>query len=205
LLEELEQILDLEDLLILKAPAPGRIVKTRGDHEKHMSEGAVMLAYAMHLLRTTPAMVVHIHPDGMHAKQFNFKTWLEARGFRRRVTTGTTPYGGSYSSSNGWTIVVHPISGRGDVVANDGGVHVSAECKGGIINTEHNGQKSKLYRGLCETIGLLMASPSSGKQVAVVPDTPTTRSLAARLAPRCRVASIGIALVGPMGEITDIV
>jgi hypothetical protein len=32
------------------------------------------------------------------------------------------------------------------------------QCKGGIINTRHPGQVSPLYRGLCETVGLLTAT-----------------------------------------------
>ena len=34
--------------------------------------GAVMVAYAMHLLRTEGAQGVRIHPDGEHGKQFDF-------------------------------------------------------------------------------------------------------------------------------------
>lgn len=41
-------------------------------------------------------------------------------------------------------IVVHPASGNGDVVAGAGGMIISAECKGGIINTRHPGQVSRL-------------------------------------------------------------
>jgi hypothetical protein len=101
-------------------------------------------------------------------------------------------------------IVVHPASGEGDVVAEIDGVILSAECKGGIINTKHSGQVSRLYKGLCETVGLLMANPSPGRQIAVVPRTNATQKLAQRLAPRCAVAGIEIALVGGRGEIEDV-
>jgi hypothetical protein len=74
------------------------------------------------------------------------------------------------------------VSGKGDVVADVGGAVISAECKGGIINTRHSGQVSRLYKGLCETVGLLMAVPSPGRQVAVVPRTESTHKLALRLA-----------------------
>lgn len=78
-------------------------------------------------------------------------------------------------------------------------------AKGGIINTRHSGQVSRLYRGLCETVGLLMASETPGRQVAVVPYTEGTLRLAKRMAARCAQADIEIALVGRKGEVTDIV
>jgi hypothetical protein len=61
-----------------------------------------------------------------------------------------------------------------------------------------------LYKGLCETVGLLMATPSQGRQVAVVPFTQSTLRLAERLAPRCALAGIEIALVGSRGEVRDV-
>lgn len=81
---------------------------------------------------------------------------------------------------------------------------ISAECKGGIINTRHPGQVSRLYKGLCETVGILVASPSQGRQVAVVPLIDATRRLANRLAPRCAMAGIEIALVGSRGEVVNV-
>ena len=92
----------------------------------------------------------------------------------------------------------------GDVVAKVGNHVISAECKGGIINTRHPGQVSRLYRGLCETVGMLMATPSQGRQIAVVPFTEGTLRLAERLAPRCALAGIEIALVGSRGEVRDV-
>jgi hypothetical protein len=86
-----------------------------------------------------------------------------------------------------------PRSRLGDVVAEVGDHVISAECKGGIINTKHPGQVSRLYKGLCETVGMLMATPSQGRQVAVVPFTEGTLRLAERLAPRCALAGIQIA------------
>ncbi len=86
-----------------------------------------------------------------------------------------------------------------------GGQVISAECKGGIINTRHPGQVSRLYKGLCETVGMLMATPAQGRrQVAVVPMTEGTIRLAERLAPRCALAGIEIALVGSRGEVVSI-
>lgn len=175
--------MDFEDLVTALAPPPNRVGKADGDHEHHLYEGAVMIAYAMHLLRTEGAQHVRIHPDGEHGKQFDFSAWLERRQFRKIAAIGTTAYGGAYENSAGQTITVNPRSGLGDVVADVGDHVISAECKGGIINTKHSGQVSRLFKGLCETVGMLMATPSQGRQVAVVPLTASTLRLAERLAP----------------------
>src|SRR4051794_37730149 len=90
----------------------------------------------------------------------------------RSTRKGATGGGqGDSRSARRFTAVVrrNPKSGLGDVVADVGDHVVAAECKGGIINTRHPGQVSRLYRGLCETVGLLMATPSQGRQGAVVP------------------------------------
>ena len=71
---------------------------------------------------------------------------------------------------------------------------IVAECKGGIINTRHPGQKSRLRSGLCEAVGLLMAHEMNGDRLfAVVPDTEDTRRLAERIRPRC--VSVGINVI----------
>jgi hypothetical protein len=82
--------------------------------------------------------------------------------------------------------------------------HDETQVVGGIINTRHPGQVSRLYKGLCETVGLLVANPSPGRQIAVVPRTEGTLKLAQRLAPRCALAGIEIALVGSRGEVVDV-
>ena len=185
-------------------PPPNRDGKSDGAHEHHLYEGAVMVAYAMHLLRTQGARDVRVHPDGEHGKQFDFAGWLGRRAFTKVSGVGSTAYGGVYRNPAGQTITVNPKSGLGDVVANIGDHVISAECKGGIINARHPGQLSRLYRGLCETVGLLMATPSQGRQVAVVPLTDGTLRLAERLAPRCALAGIEIALVGSRGEVLEV-
>lgn len=196
--------MDFDDLVTALAPPPNRVGKSDGDHEHHLYEGAVMVAYAMHLLRTTSAKEVRIHPDGEHGKQFDFAGWLGRRGFSMVSSSGKTSYGGTYTDGEGRAIIVSPKSGLGDVVAKVGNQIVSAECKGGIINTRHAGQVSRLYKGLCETVGLLMATPSPGRQVAVVPYTESTLRLATRLAPRCAFAGIELALVKSRGEVIDV-
>lgn len=196
--------MDFEDLVTALEPPRNRVGKSDGTHEHHLYEGAVMVAYAMHLLRTEGARDVRIHPDGEHGKQFDFAGWLVRRGFAKGSSLGSTAYGGVYRNAEGQTITVNPRSGLGDVVAEAGDHIISAECKGGIINTRHPGQVSRLYKGLCETVGMLMATPSQGRQVAVVPLTESTRRLAERLAPRCSLAGIEIALVGSRGEVVDV-
>jgi hypothetical protein len=195
---------DFDDLVTALAPPPNRVGKADGEQEHHLYEGAVMVAYAMHLLRTEGARDVRVHPDGEHGKQFDFAGWLSRRGFSMVSTLGTTSYGGVYRNADGQTITINPRSGLGDVVAEAGGQVISAECKGGIINTRHSGQVSRLYKGLCETVGMLMATPSPGRQVAVVPKTDATVRLAERLALRCALAGIAIALVGSRGEVVDV-
>jgi hypothetical protein len=196
--------MDFGDLVKQLAPPPNRKGKHDGEYEHHLYEGAVMVAYAMHLLRTERTTEVSIHPDGTHGKQFDFRDWLGRHGFSMVEPLGTTAYGGRYADTSGNRIVLLPKAGVGDVVAKLSDQNITAECKGGIINTRHAGQVSRLYRGLCETVGLLMASPSLGRQVAVVPYTEQTFRLAARLIPRCNIAGIEIALVKCRGEIIDV-
>jgi hypothetical protein len=196
--------MDLDDLIERREPPTNRAGKSEGPHEHHFYEGAVMLAYATHLLRTTTTKEIHIHPDGMHGKQFDFADGLRRRGFMICTRSGKTTYGGTYIDEHGRKVIVNPKSGLGDVVAEIDGVMVSAECKGGIINTRQAGQVSRLNKGLCETVGRLMASPSRGRQVAVVPYTESTLRLAQKLAPRCTQAGIEIALVKDRGEVFDV-
>lgn len=196
--------MDFEDLVTALSPPPNRVGKSDGEHEHHLYEGAVMVAYAMHLLRTQDTRHVRVHPDGEHGKQFDFAAWLLRRDFIKVSSVGTTSYGGTYRNAAGQKITVNPKSGLGDVVAEVGSHVISAECKGGIINTRHPGQMSRPYKGLCETVGMLMATPSQGRQIAVVPFTESTLRLAERLAPRCALAGIEIALVGSRGEVRDV-
>jgi hypothetical protein len=196
--------LDLDDLVTMKFAPPNRVGKHDGTQAHHLYEGAVMLAYAVHLLRTVNAQDVRIHPDGEHGKQFDFAGWLKRNGFERISELGGTAYGGVYQDSAAQRITLNPKSGLGDVVATIGDRNLAAECKGGILNTRHAGQVSRLYKGLCETVGMLMATPREGRQVAVVPRTDGTLRLARRLAPRCALAGIEIALVGSRGEVIEV-
>jgi hypothetical protein len=73
-----------------------------------------------------------------------------------------------------------------------------------VINTRHAGQVSRLRRGLCEAVGLLIARPREGRQVAVAPHTETTLRLAQKLAVRAKDAGIEIALVDQRGQVIDV-
>lgn len=100
-------------------------------------------------------------------------------------------------------ILVSSVPGMGDVVGRAQGQAIRAECKGGIVKTKHAGQVSRLRRGLCEAVGLLMAQEKGGRQVAVVPHTEVTRRLALKLAPRAKDADIEIALVDEDGQVRE--
>ena len=106
-----------------------------GGIEDHLTEGAVMIAFAMHLLRTVDGLrQVAIHPDGEHGKKFDFRGWLEKSGFVLDKPMGQTTYGGVYKSSESHELLVNPKAGQGDVVADSLGQSFVAECKGGILN-----------------------------------------------------------------------
>ena len=112
---------------------------------------------------------------------------------------GTTTYGGLYDNGDN-SILVSLKPGQGDIVGQLENGRIVAECKGGIINTKHSGQRSRLRRGLCEAVGLLMSRENIGdRQFAVVPLTEDTQRLAERMRPRCRKAGIEIVLISENG------
>jgi hypothetical protein len=164
-------------------------------------------AFAMHLLRTVPGLNhVAVHPDGEHAKNFDFVAWLGNHGFARHEAVGTTNYAGVYRSAVGQTILINPKSGLGDVVADVDGRSYVAECKGGVINTKHAGQLSRLCKGLCEAVGLSLATErvEGRRQFDVAPKTTTTIALAKKMAVRAKAAGVEIALVDGLGNVQEI-
>jgi hypothetical protein len=117
-----------DDLITHRAPPPNRVGLCDGGEEQHLSEGAVMVAFAMHLLRTIPELrEVSFHPDGEHGKRFDFQGWLGKRGFTMSAPSGETSYGGIYVSPDGRCLVVNPSSGRGDMVAYGPDVNIVAD------------------------------------------------------------------------------
>ena len=165
-----------------------------------------MVAFAMHLLRTIPGLrEVSIHPDGEHGKRFDFQGWLGKRGFTMKAALGKTSYGGTYVSPAGKTVVVNQIGPRR---CGCGWAGLQHRCRMQRGNRQHPacGQTSRLRQGLCETIGLSLASPAieGRRQFAVVPRTRVTESLARRMAARARSAGIEIALVDARGNVFDV-
>jgi hypothetical protein len=198
-----------DDLISARQPSDQKRIRgSEGGVEHYLTEGAVMAAFAMHLLRTVPGLKhVAIHPDGQHAAAFDFPGWFKKQGFAMIEPVGKTLYGGKYRSAlNGQTVLVQPKSGLADVVAEIDGTTFSAECKGGAINSTHAGQQSRLRKGLCETVGLsLSSSVKEGKrQFAVVPRTQSTERLAQRMLDRAKVAGIEIALVDGRGNVFEV-
>lgn len=165
-----------------------------------MTEAAVMLAFAMHLF-SRGATFASIHPDGEHGKRFKIQAWLAAHDFIQHERRGTTSYGGRYS--NGTQILdIYVRPGRGDVVAKIGDLSIVAECKGGIVNSRHAGQISRLRKGLHEAAGQLLTRPEKNEvNIAVVPETASTRTLGFKMASRANKAGIAIALVSTTGRI----
>jgi hypothetical protein len=188
-------------LITLREPPQNRIGRTAGNLEKHFTEPAVMLAYVAYLMEQHPELKgIEIHPDGEHGQQFDIRGWLERRGYSLVEPQGTTTYGGRYRKGDR-TVLVSLQPGQGDVVGELDGTRIFAECKGGIINTNHPGQRSKLRRGLCEAVGLLMSRGNMGeRQYAVVPLTNETQRLADQMRPRCRKVGIEIVLIREDGN-----
>jgi hypothetical protein len=182
-------------------PPEKRRSYAEGGVERRLTEAAVMLALAHHLLSEPGPATVTICPDGEHAKRFDIPAWLATRGFEKIENLGSTSYGGLYVRGDK-TVVVNPRSGIGDVTGKLGGRAVVCECKGGTINSKHSGRQSLLRKGLLETVGALLALPVDGaRQIAAVPLTPLTQGLAEKLSPRCGAAGIEIALVREDGSI----
>ena len=160
-----------------------------------------MLAMARYILDNATEAKVFIHPDGEHAKRFDIPAWLGNAEFEKTGSLGSTTYGGTYERGHE-TVTVNPRSGIGDVVGVVDGQPIVIECKGGTINSTHAGQLSRLRRGLCEAVGLLMARPLDGaRQIAAVPWTPETERLSKRMASRCAGIGIELALVRRDGAI----
>ena len=193
-----------EGLIRIHEPTFLRAAKAEGGVEHYLTEGAVIIAFAMYLFRIEPRLKhVSVHPDGEHAKRFDFAAWLGTQGFEKESEMGSTTFAGLYRNADGRTILVNPKAGVGDVVADIDGWSFVAECKGGVINTKHPGQLSRLRKGLCEAVGLSLAvEPVEGRrQFAVVPRVEVTASLAQKMRKRALAAGIEIALVDGRGNV----
>lgn len=147
------------------------------------------------------ADTVHVHPDGMHAKQFDIYGWLMSHEFEKIASMGKTRHAGTYMRRN-QKLEVEFKPGLGDVVAKLEGRHVVVEAKGGIINTRHSGQKSKLRKNLYEAVGMLLNPPDGADRlIAAVPLHPETQKIARKMTNRCLDIGIEIVLVSAVGEV----
>lgn len=183
-------------------PPEKRRAFVEGGIERRFTEAAVMLAFALHLFASSEGeATVAIHPDGEHAKIFDIVRFMSMVGFVRAAPMGRTVYGGRYVRGP-QTLIINPTSGKGDVVGEIAGRKVIAECKGGVVNSTHNGQRSRTRKGMSELIGQLMILPANGdRHVAVLPETYDTARLAPVLAVRCAQVGIEIALVQEDGSV----
>lgn len=121
------------DLISKHDPPLNRRKMCEGDCGFHLTEAAVMLAFAYYLLHSIPSVnYVAIHPDGEHAKDFDIHKWLEDHDFKQTQLIGKTGYSGTYVSGEK-TIKVTSKPGIGDVEADAGGQKIVAECKGGKL------------------------------------------------------------------------
>ncbi len=124
-------------------------------------------------------------------------------GFEKRAAWGRTKVAGRYTRGT-HMLEVDFKSGQGDVVATIDGHRIRVETKGGILNTTHPGQTSKLRRGLCEAVGMLMngtRTQGTARLPAAVPCHRVTARLARSMADRCQAAGIEIALVSASGAL----
>ena len=186
--------------IIEKQPAKGRKSKCEGSLERHLYEPAVMLAAANWMFECG-AERVRMYPDGMHAKQFNICAWLEKEGFKKVAPKGKTRDSGEYVR-NRHTLIVEFKPGQGDIVAEVRGCRIVVEAKGGITNTNHAGQKSKLRKHIYEAVGMLLGnSYGADRLIAAVPRHTETEKIACKIAERCRVVGIEIALVSENGDV----
>jgi hypothetical protein len=181
----------------LREAPPNRMAWTPAEGEEYFPEAAVMLAYALHLA-AEGADRIEMHPDGMHVRGHDVGGWLKTAGF----ASPDQQIAGTYTRGR-QQIALDFRSGVGDVVGVVKGRRVVCECKGGVVNTRHPGQVSRLRKGLCEAVGQLLGRELAGNErhVAVVPSTEVTLRLATRMAPRVNAAGIEIALVAADGQV----
>lgn len=188
------------DYTVERAPPSNRRGKVDGVMERHLTEAAVMVAMAEWLF-FQGAVEARMSPDGMHLKRFDLPAFLRSRRFEHVETTGRTGTGGLWRRGD-QSLEVYPRPGLGDVVGVVDGRTIEVEAKGGVVNTSHPGQRSKLRRRLCEAVGQLMATPrGEARHIAAVPRHPETEALSHRMAARCREAGVEIALVSADGTV----
>jgi hypothetical protein len=164
----------------------------------YLSEVEVMLAMAEWLF-TQGACHATIHPDGMHLLRYDLSPRLERDGFRRE---GDAKAPQRLYRRGETTLTVYSRPGLGDVTAEIRGQTVQIETKGGYIASGHAGRRSRLRSGLSEVVGQLMASQrQDARLIAAVPDNAEIERVAQRMAVRCALIGIEIALVDERGSV----
>ena len=129
----------MDDYIDFRDPPPNRAGKCDGEKEQHLTEAAVMIAFATYLLENGAA-TVEVHPDGEHGKRHDIKTTLERLGFEFLSPNGTTAYGGIYRRGE-QTVAVTRHLAKETLSREIAGQLVVAECKGGIqAQTSTTGQ-----------------------------------------------------------------
>ena len=185
-----------------KPPSDKRAAKLPNGQSSEivLPEAGVMLAVAFWLFGKGASRVA-IHPDGMHAKQFDISAWLGGADFVKCKEIGANAHGGIYGSGSR-TLEVSFKPGQGDVVAALDGQSICVETKGGCVNSNHSGQLSQLRSRMYEAVGSLFNPPEGATRlIAAVPAHRETRKLAKRMATRCHKAGIEIALVEQTGKV----
>lgn len=67
-------LLELQNLTLMREPPEKRLPKAEGGIEQHMSGTAVILAFAMHLF-SHGTDKVSVRLDGEHGKRFEIQAW----------------------------------------------------------------------------------------------------------------------------------
>src|SRR5713226_1931143 len=143
-------------------PDAARVGACDGDVEHHLPEGAVMVAFAMHLLRTVPGLrQVSIHPDGEHGKQFDFRGWLRNRGFTMIASAGKRRTAAPMPRQRDRRSLSIRVRAAATYLRKVTDLALLPNARAGSSTPNMPGRQSRLRQGLCETVGLSLASPVS--------------------------------------------
>jgi hypothetical protein len=97
-----EAEMDFDGLVSAPAPPPNRVKGCGGEFKHHLTEVAVIVAYAMHPLRTTKASEVS-RPSRRRARQtLRFRRLARHAGVRKDETTPHTKKGRAISAAFGF-------------------------------------------------------------------------------------------------------
>jgi len=80
-------------------PPAKRICHCERGLERYLTEGAIIVAFALYLL-DKGASGIELHPDGEHGKRFDIRACLESRAFVLHEPRGSTKYAGFYKRNS---------------------------------------------------------------------------------------------------------